>query len=173
MADKIVAFGLLFMTVSANFTGNLFSCDIQRIFTHNIYAKHIVCLTILLLFVVLTNKDSYAKDKETGKLIVPKILLDTLLIYILFIITSKMEFIYTASIIFIIIAYMLLDVEKINKTPEDQKTIDDIKNVGMYVMILLGIVGLTSYFMKQYKDHSENFNYGTFLLGTNKCSGLK
>ena len=48
-----------------------------------------------------------------------------------------------------------------------------IKNIGMYIMILLGIVGFSSYFMKQYKDHSENFNYGTFLLGTNKCSGLK
>jgi hypothetical protein len=66
------------MTVSANFTGNLFSCDIQRMFTNNLYAKHIICFSLLLFFVILTNKDSYIKDKEIGQWIVPSMLFDTL-----------------------------------------------------------------------------------------------
>lgn len=172
MADKVVAFGLLFMTVSANFTGNLFSCDIQRTFTNNLYAKHIVCLSLLLFFVIITNKDSYVKDKETGEWIIPDMLIDTALIYIIFIITSKMEFLYTASIVFLMAVYMLLDIEKVNKSPDDQQTIENIRTLEIYAMVLLGIVGFVSYFNKQYKDHSENFSYKTFLIGTNKCNGL-
>jgi hypothetical protein len=36
-------------------------------------------------------------------------------------------------------------------------------------MILLGAIGFISYFNKQRIDHTENFNYETFLLGINKC----
>lgn len=172
MADKVIAFGLLFMTVSANFTGNLFSCDIQRMFTNNLYAKHIICFSLLLFFVILTNKDSYTKDKETGQWLIPSMLFDTLLIYIIFLITSKMSFFYTAFILLLMAIYMLLDVEKINKTQQDQTTIEYIKSIDMYLMILLGAIGFISYFNKQRIDHSENFNYETFLLGTNKCRDL-
>lgn len=170
--DAANAFGLFFMTIAANFTGNLLSCDIQRNFTNNLFSKHLIAFSLLFFFIILTNKDTLLKGKENDEWIIPEFLLNALIIYIIFLICTKMEFLYTAMILISIVGYMLLDLEKSNKSPENLKKIEMIQKFITYFAIVMGGFGFGKYFIKQYTDYGNKFSLGKFILGTNKCREL-
>jgi hypothetical protein len=170
--DATNSFGLLFMTIGANYTGNLLSCDIQRHFTNNIFSKHLIAFFLLFFFVVLINKDNILKNKEQDSIIIPEFLLNAIIIYIIFLICTRMEFLYTAYILTSVVVYMLLDLEKSNKSPDKFKLIEEIQSYIKYLAIGVGLVGFIKYFIKQYTDHNKDFSLLTFIFGTNKCNNV-
>jgi hypothetical protein len=169
MVNIVTSFGLLFLTIAANFTAPLFSCDIQRLFNTNIVVKHFIGISLLLFFVILTNKDAYVKNKLENELIIPDILLDTLKVYIIFLITTRMESAYTLAILGLFILFMFLDLELPNKSSEIVARIEAAQLVMKYIMITIAAVGISKYYIKQRAEHSDKFNLLTFLVGTVKC----
>jgi hypothetical protein len=167
--DPTNAFGLLFMTIGANFTGNLLSCDIQRNFTNSVASKHFIAFLLLFFFIVLSNKDAILKNKDNDDLVIPELLLNTVIVYMIFLICTKMEFLYSAVILSSVFIYMLLDIEKSNKTRENLKTIETAQTIIKYLAFAIGILGFSKYAIKQYNDHKQDFSVTKFLFGTLKC----
>jgi hypothetical protein len=170
--DATNAYGLLFMTVAANYTGNLFSCDIQDKFNHSMGMKHIIGFTLLLFFVVLTNKDKFIKDAKTGEWIVPNMIWETFYVYVLFMISTKMSFMFSMILLGCILTYMLIDLEKSTKDEAVVQAIDTFQYILIGLAFASTAYGFGQYFLKQKSEHKD-FNYTRFFLGTNQCDRTK
>ena len=51
--------------------------------------------------------------------------------------------------------------------------VDQILKILPMVILVILLIGFSMYFMKQRKDHKENFNVLTFIFGSKKCDSLK
>jgi hypothetical protein len=181
--DAIVnSFAVLFLLVAASYSRNLLSCDIQDALTNNVYYKHFIGFCLLLYFVVLTERDRFITYK-VDEWITPKLLAITLIIYLLFLFAGRMQSNYAVFIIGAALVYKLLDIEKDNKTGlvregqtitfeqlKDQKTIISfIQQLLWYLICIMVVLGVGSYYMKQKQDHAVDFDHFKFLFGTPKC----
>lgn len=160
--------GLLMLTISANFTGDLFGCGFRRAL-ENPMAKHAVAFLLLLFFVVFTSKDQYLKP-GTNEIVTLDLLKNTAFIYAAFIVISKTEFSITLPILAILGFIMLMNLEKENKNHETQEKIQKYMNIAIYAGVILAVIGFVSYYNRQRQDHANNFDMYKFLLGSTKCS---
>lgn len=166
---------ILFLTVSCNFTGNLLSCKNQAIFNNNIYVKHGILFSILLITMVFTNKKTFIEkeppeDTPFLKVTLP-LLLHALAIYLIFMCITKMELKYLAVCIALVISHMFVTDYK-NTYLKDSEAIAQYSNVelglkGIFMVILL--IGIGSYYLKQRADYGDKFELSKFFFGTIKC----
>lgn len=181
--DSIVnSFAVLFLLVSASYGKNLLSCDIQDALTNDIFYKHFIGICLLLYFVVLMDKDRFITYK-VDEWVTPKLFAITLVIYSLFLLAGRMKANYAVFIIGGALIYKLLDIEKENKTGlvkegqtitfqqlDDQKTIISfVQQLIWYGILITTVIGLGSYYLKQRRDHPNDFSHLKFLFGTPTC----
>lgn len=169
MDSALTGFGLLYLGISSNYTGELFSCDARRLFTNNIYVKHVLSFLLLTFFIIASDKRANVLD---GDWKIKSTLGSALFIYLIFIISTKMSFTFTLPMLTSVLIYVLLDDEKGNKSEETVKQIETWQNYLKWIAIISGIYGFGTYYLKQKNDHSENFDHVKFLFGTTKCRGL-
>lgn len=155
---------VLYLIISANFLANLFSCRVQYLLSNNMYVKHLLGFFTLLFFIIIVNNN----EKKNEALIFIAIG-----IYLLFIITAKIDFNFW--IIFIILLSIIYTLEIYKKENENNTTIGNIDiNTIQYSLIIFNvfiiIVGFFVYLGKKKFEYKENFNYTTFLFGKNKCA---
>lgn len=96
----------------------------------------------------------------------------SLLVFIIFIITTKSDGVYTLiflgliGIMFIVEKYMIED-------PEfdliSNKDLQYIKNVIYVVALCILLIGFVRFFFKKRKQYKSKFSWNTFLLGSYKC----
>jgi hypothetical protein len=185
--DTIVnSLAILFLYSAMSFSGNLLSCDIQDALTNNIFVKHFIGFCLLLYLIVIIDPKPFITYK-VDEWVTPKLLVVTLIIYSLFLLAGRMKANYAIFVIGIALVYILLDVEKQNKTGvvkegqvitlqqlTDQKTlISFVQQILWYFMCLMIILGVGAYYLKQRADHPTDFSYVKFLFGTPKCERFK
>jgi len=101
-----------------------------------------------------------------------------LLIYIFFIFTSRMQFIYSFSLILTILAIYVLNTYKNNlreKKLLEEKTeerIDNVLSVLLIILLLIFIVGFSNYYIYKTNQYKKSFDFIKFLFGTKECSKL-
>ena len=113
---------ILYLLISGNYLGELFSCDIQKFFSENIYIKHILGIMTLYHFVL------YA-DPNTDHSILYQIL-NTTLLYGWFILTTKSSIKFSLVSIFSMFAiFTIKTLIKKNKKEKNSnlKRIEEIK----------------------------------------------
>lgn len=169
--------GLLFflLVISGNYIGNLFSCRIQRVFTDNVYGKHIIGFISLFFFIVLV-------DPNFKKINPLKTLLFSIPIYIYFLILSKAE----APIFLIILLLLILLVivnayynyieykeennEQLNKMEKSvYKYLLLIKKIIVGLIFLLTILGFLIYLGMKKVEYQGKFKLLSFIFGTKVC----
>lgn len=170
--NTINYFGILFMSIAANYTGELFSCDTQRVLTNNIYSKHLISFLLLLFFVVLTNKEEMLSNVSEGGVVFPEVLRKSALVYSLFLLSTNMTIEFTIATVVLLIIYMLMDFEKGNKSENMVQTIEKFQQVFTYIIIGLLVIGTGKYYLKQRKDYGNKFSHKKFIFGTNKCKNI-
>jgi hypothetical protein len=154
---------VLYLIISANFLANLFNCRVQYLLSNNMYIKHLLGFFTLLFFIIIVNSETKNKD----------IIFISIGIYLLFIITAKIDFNFW--IIFIVLLSLIYILEIYKNEKEDNTTIGniDINNI-QYSLIIFNIfiiiVGFLVYLGKKKFEYKENFDYTTFLFGKNKCA---
>jgi len=91
---------LLALAVMGNYVGEILNCKTQKLLTENMIAKHVVMLLILIFAVDFSTTDSkYPLDTITTALI----------IYIFYVMYSKMTMIFIAVVSFLLfIVYLLM-----------------------------------------------------------------
>ena len=161
--------GIFILTISANFTGDLFGCGYKKTLENPI-VKHIVAFLLLIFFIVLTSKDQFINPDNKDKLITIQLLKSALLIYSSFLVISKTDFGISIAILCILASIMLMNIEKENKSENTKKNIEKYIDVSTYIAILLGIFGFIKYYQRQKLEHADDFTMYKFLLGTTKCA---
>jgi hypothetical protein len=154
---------LLFIAISGNYIAEIFPCQIQALFTDNMYAKHLLTYMILLFSIVL-NSDT---EDTTFKLFTYSIGL-----YILFVLMTKMDkYFFLGLICIITIIYVLGHHKKLMKDDEEKKNISKIINILEYIGITIFIVGFLLYYGEKRYEYGKDFTIETFILGKAVCKG--
>lgn len=164
MIDYIKIFLIIFL-ISVYFASDFLSCDLQK-HCKNIYVKHLITFCLIFLLVVFTNKKSlksYGEDEP----ILPDLIINTLIIHIIFILSLKMDFKFTVAIVSLAVFYYLLDIEKSNKT--DNENMEAVQKIIKIAILVIGIVGFYYYFIKKYSKHKQDFSLNKFLIGVENC----
>ena len=160
---------LLILALCGNFIAEILGCKTQQLLSKNMYYKHFITLTILY-FAIDFNSDASSTPLDIFKI--------SILIYILFILFSKM------SIQFTILAFILLLVTYVVNNYIDYYKKNDSKNIIIQqlenlkyilhiILVIVIIIGFTLYFFKQRREHYNNWSGLTFIFGKVVCNSNK
>ena len=162
--NYITAVFLLILAVCGNFVAETLGCQMQRLLTNNMYAKHLIIISLIYFTINFTGDKAENPIEHLKK---------TMIIYVLFIIYSKTN-IYFSSIGFLllIVNYTLHTYITYYETIKDTEHLEELnkyKNITMHTFIIVTLMGFTQYAIYQYSERREKFNPITFLFGKIKC----
>lgn len=166
-------FGLLFLTIVANYSVDLLSCDLKDAAANQMWIKHLLTYLLLLFFIVAIDKRAYEAAAQKQWMF-PKLFLTTFVVYLMFLVITKMQAVYALTILVLSCAYMLVDIEKTGKEQKNEpEVVERLRRVqiGLIVAIaLIAVIGFVGYFMKQRRDYAGEFSYTKFIFGTRACA---
>ena len=157
--------------VVGDFVAETLGCRARRVLTTNILAKHILILFVLYVTITFSLQFDEGKTKNPFH-----VLIFTLSIYIIYILFTKMNMVFTGvvSILFIITFFIYNYIEYYKKKdPSNPKLpiLKYVRNVLNIVMIGLILVGFILYCIKQYKI--APINWRKLIFDPLKCSSLQ
>jgi CDP-diglyceride synthetase len=171
MYTYLKAFGLLALTIGANFSASLYGCQLQRELRQNTYAKHTLGILLLLFLVILADYNELVGNVRQNDIVTPIIVVKTLGIYMLFLLFIKMNLYFTIAVILLFVIFILLEMEMDNKTEKIQQQLENIQYYIFYGTILTIVIGTSYYAYSQYMEYGKKFSIWKFFSDT-KCSGV-
>ena len=152
--------------------GPKLSCNIQYIFKHSDYVNHLIGFFTIYLFINLTKNQR------------PEIkLLQTLILYIFFMYTRKINIIFSFGYIFL--SLIILIIQDFKEYYYNNKTIEKYQNKKNYnlitniqygiclIIISLFVLGFYLYTKNTIEDTGNKFSWKTYMLGNNlQCKAL-
>jgi hypothetical protein len=168
--DKVSELGIplfgLYLLIFCNFSKETLGCRLQSALNNNMYFKHIITFLALFFLIILID------PKNTDANLLHSFAY-TILIYILFIITTRTSiYIMIIILILLLIIYVLNSIAKKKleqNNQEDYKKYKLIQNILFLVIIFLGITGFIIYAYEKYLEYGDNFSIIQFIIGTPKC----
>lgn len=161
---SIGLFGLMYFIIAANYVNDMFSCDLRRLLSNSLVAKHVVLLLGALFWVTESNSND-----KFGVL-----LIEAFVIYMLFVLSTKSKSYFLMPILGLAVVDQLLRLY-IKSTPDlsdKTKRNLDITRMTVQGLCAVTIVGsFVGYLIKQVRDKGTDFKFSTFMLGTIKCEG--
>ena len=173
--SAIKALLLLILAIFGNYFNMLLPCNLQHLFTSNTVIRH-----IFFIFMITITTDLTKFLNNNTKYVDPIFeLINSLIIYIAFLIFSKQN-IYFVSILLVLLIVYYINNKYINYFNNTNTIINSnilnimnyIDNYMFYVFMIITITGYIVYFLKQYKE-KKNFNILKFIFGTNTCDKLQ
>jgi len=153
---------IFYVTLGGNFVAQLFPCQVQKLFTENIYYKHFLAFFILFFAIILTSD----KSEKISTTLFSK----TLVLYSLFIVLTRMDKNFFIMF-FIALCVKFIIINELSHTQDKElKDKYDKINKGLtYALILIGVIGFTLYYGEKRFEYGKRFNFLTFLLGKPVC----
>lgn len=179
--DSFKGIFLLILAIMGNFVAETLGCKTQKLLSDSMLVKHLVTFLILYFAIGFTSSET----KHPGS-----IAINALLIWGMLILFSRMSIEFTMIVFALLTSkyvlttftdyYKKLEEENIiedeKEKMENSKKIEQIEEVGKYIIYSIGtlvLVGFSLYFRKQYKEHSEGWSTYKFIFGINKCDSMK
>ena len=183
---------------ASTFLASTLNCSVHRLFSTSLLAKHIVLFCSMLVYIYgfkLLPKDilpiliipfciiAYLCFLLVNRVDVHFFLVGISILICVYLINVNKQ--YLESIIDenkknpknnikLFNNYITLtnNVPNINKITLCIKYMHYLQIILSIISIIILFMGFIKYFQKQYKDHSANFSYMTFIFGTIKCDYL-
>ena len=152
---------VLYLMVSSNYLGQLFSCQVQNALNTYMVLKHILGFLTLYFFVSLTDTSKYSPQLK---------LLFTLAIYLFFMISTKMESKLWISFISLLgFVYVLFIVKDLITDPKMVEYISYIQSVLVISAIIILFIGFVYYLGEKKIEYKNDFSFSKFFIGTPVC----
>lgn len=169
---------LTYIIIASSHCTNLFSKGLQREIESNIYIQHII-LIILIMSLMIIFGTPFEIGITSNKQV--NIIIMTLLIYVWFIMTTKLDYKWNIAILILLTIYFLYESKKIDdhnillkdtnlNDIEKQNIITTFDNVQKYLLVgLFGvtIVGTLLYCNEKKNQYGEDFSYRKFITTVN------
>ena len=169
---------LFYIILVAKYFDKMLSCDFQRFMETNILAKHAIAFISAFYVIVLTETDKEDSDKS-----MLDYFLTTLVIYGIFVLSTKAKAQFVFPMLLLLLVDQLLKVymdirekkaKKENKKEDNNSelstsTLETIRSLLGYGIMGFITVGFLSYYFRQRSEFGANFSTSKFLLGTSKC----
>ena len=159
---------LLILAISGNFIGETLGCKTQKLLKENMFAKQFAVYLIIYFVLGFTNDSN--EHPVT-------IAFNALVIWILFILFTKMSLFFTILVFLLItVRYiMIITIQHYNEKSNSENLVNLIKNFSSYVdysIIGFILIGFILYFRKQYIEYYKEWSTYKFIFGVNKCKSL-
>jgi len=155
---------LLFLVVCGNYIGELLGCKTQQLLSENIFMKHIILVCLIFFTINLIGEKKLHPIEVVKK---------SVLLWFFYLILTKMNLQFTLVVLFLLFSLYVFDEYQSyldeNKSEYDKEIYNEYKNYLQYTILGIMIFGFVSYYLKQQKEHSKDFDNIKFLLGTVKC----
>jgi hypothetical protein len=157
---------VLYLIISGNFLANIFGCKTQELMNTNMYVKHFLGFMTLLFFVILTNTDNISKSSDINYK-----LFTTVLIYTVFLISTRLDYKYWVFFIFMMASLYVIDLYKKADDINDERKnkLKDVQKSIIYINIVVLIIGFLIYFGKKKIEYGKNFDLTLFFVGKPIC----
>lgn len=157
---------ILYLVLAGSFLQPLFPCHSNRLIADSMVIRHILGFLTLIFFVVITDTevDNY--------LSFGKIMGLSAMIYLWFLISSKMTSILWVVLLFILAGLYALDLydnRLKTTTPDWDALVEKLKIGTISVAGLVTITGFLIYLGEKKIQYKSQFDYVTFILGTPTC----
>lgn len=166
------AFFALYLIISSNFLGELFSCKFREFLSSNMIIKHLLCIITFGFLVILAGI-----DLEDENVYYNAILL-TITFYIWFVLSTKTH-VYVTLIIVLLFFVMYIINYRVKYLKEKNKPTKKLELINKYILIVTGIItvfGVINYgYLKKIElnKRGEKFSLFNFLIGKVKCRNDK
>jgi hypothetical protein len=167
---------LLYIIMVASYMEPLFSCDLQRLFTQSILAKH--CLAFISAFFLVT----LVSDNEAQSLF--ELMRTTLAIYVLYLLSTKAKAYFVLPMLIALFAdqIMRVQIQVIDKREREARALpgdaslrallDRTRGWLTWVIVGLIVTGTIHYYLRARADFGDRFSNVVFLVGTKRCQGM-
>jgi hypothetical protein len=165
---------LLYVIMVSSFLEPLFSCDLQRLFTESIVAKHILGIISTFFLITLTNEDEIRSLPEMFK--------TTGIIYGMYILSIKSKARFALLMLGTLTADQILRVQVgiINKRDTEKIARDGdlalknklikVRAALTWVIVALIVGGMLHYYIRARLEFGDQFSTVAFFAGTKKCA---
>jgi hypothetical protein len=196
ISQLVVSLLFIYFIISGNGLLGLLSCEFQKLIIHNGYFKHLILfLTIYIIVFILATYSNNAilqgkiqfsnitgqyvetflnklenKSKRPSALqILLTYLFYTMIIYMIFLATTKCEIEYLiVFFILILIHFGIILIELYNPDNIEGK-LETPDTIILYLAFFVLIIGFGMYTFRQMDEHSGEWSYIRFLFGEPKC----
>jgi len=165
---------LLYVIMVSSFLQPLFSCDLQRLFTESIVAKHILGIISTFFLITLTNEDEIRSLPEMFK--------TTGIIYGMYILSIKSKARFALLMLATLVADQILRVQVgiIDKRQAEKVARDGdlalknklikVRAALTWVIVALIVGGMLHYYIRARLEFGDQFSTVAFFAGTKKCA---
>jgi ABC-type multidrug transport system fused ATPase/permease subunit len=166
------AFFALYLIISSNYLGELFSCKFREFLSSNMIIKHLFGFMTFGFLVILTKI-----GLENDNFLYEGILL-TLVLYIWFILSTRTH-VYITSIIVLLFFVMYIINYRVEYLKQKKKSTEKLEVINKYILIITGVItilGVINYgYLKkrELNQRNETFSLFHFLIGNIKCRNDK
>ena len=157
---------VLYLIISGNFLANLFGCRTQELMNTSMAMKHLLGFMTMYFFVVLVDSQSKLGDTPSIQLLV------TLGFYLIFMLTTRMDYKWWVAFILMLSVIYILQVYKEHpkSTEEESKRYETAQQVLTYITGAVVVIGFLIYLGRKRSEYGDKFTFSTFLLGKTSCS---
>jgi len=164
--DTMTALSAMMLWLLFGFMTPLLSCDIQRLMTNNVYAKHIMSFILFFfLMAVIDNSNSASVGKTWLK---------AFYVYVLFMFAIKSKLGASLTVIALLVVDQTIrihiDNKKRNNKLDNIERFERARKVLFAALVVTVIVGYIMYMIRAMNEHSEDFSHLKLFFGTNKCN---
>ena len=160
----IVAVFLLILAVCGNFVAETLGCQMQRLLSNNVYAKHLIIISLVYFTINFTGDKTENPIEHFKK---------TMIIYALFVIFSRANIYFSGiGLLLLLVNYVLhtyITYYETIKDTEHLEKLNEYRKITLYAFAIVTLMGFTQYAIYQYTERRENFNPLLFLFGKIKC----
>jgi hypothetical protein len=176
---------LIYSIISSGYISEVLSCQMQHFMTHNKFARHILGIIMIIVFIMMEGGWSFDKkededhsnDWSSGNVLTTFVI--AIGIYMIFLISSKSQLV--PNILFFSLTFILYVIntqrsywlvrEKISK--ELNEHIVNLEIVLLITCICILVYGFVDYVSYQRRSYGPKFDWALFFLGTSQCASLK
>lgn len=179
--SKIAFIFLIFVVISGGFIQDILSCQMQSWLTNSLYARHIIGVIMIFVFIMLEggwdmdkeNEEAASNDWSSGNTV--HSFLYAIVIYSLFVISSKSKLL--PNLLFFSCIFILYFANTYRSYLEKRNQIDGNTNEIVlafeYVVLLIGFIalfyGFYNYTVYKREEYGRKFSWYKFMAGTTKC----
>ena len=162
---------ILYLVISNNFLSELLNCKVQHTLKHNMVYKHLLGFLTLYFFITLISRS------ETHPSNIGYRIGFTLIIYLFFIISTRIAFrfwflfIISIGIVYIIDLFKQEEKKK-HKHKRNNRLIelfDKVQKGLIGIASLLMLIGFITYIGEKKSEYGTQFQWRTFFFGKSIC----
>lgn len=160
---------LFFMMLNllSNYSGELLSCDVQKVFDTNMYAKHVLGVLLMIFFNIMNdpvNADNIGRSIG-----------EAMALYLWFVLLTRTHIWVAVAIIGVVFSIYVIDTRRKRAERESASQAEETARLALASVVLkwialgMTIVGTAHYMFLKKQEYRSEFSILRFFLGTTKC----